>query len=198
VTPVRPPHPAPPTVFLDRDGVINRDSPDYVKGWDEFVFLPGSLDALRRLTEAGHRLVVVTNQSGVGRGLIPPPALADMHRRMTAAVARAGGRLLDVLHCPHLPSAGCPCRKPRPGLVAEACRRHGLDPAAAVMVGDRAKDVLCGRRAGCGATVLVAAGDAAAELAETARQGTAPDHVAPDLAGAAEWILARSARRARS
>lgn len=183
-----------PVVFLDRDGVINRDSPAYVKRWSEFVFLPGSLDALHRLTEAGFTLVVITNQSGVGRGLIRPAVLADMHRRLTAAVARAGGRLHGIFHCPHRPEEDCDCRKPRPGLIFEACRHHGLDPAGAVMVGDRAKDVLCGKNAGCGATVLVDAGEAASELAALERRAATPDHVAPDLAAAADWILRRAAR----
>jgi D-glycero-D-manno-heptose 1,7-bisphosphate phosphatase len=178
-----------PVVFLDRDGVINRDSDQYVKSWDEFEFFPGSLDALARLTAAGLRLVVVTNQSAVGRGLIPLAGLEEIHRRMTGAVEAAGGRLLDILFCPHLPEAGCDCRKPATGMIVEACRRHGLDPSRAVMVGDRAKDIRCGRDAGCRATVLVGEEGRATALAELARWGLAPDRVAPDLASACDWII---------
>jgi histidinol-phosphate phosphatase family protein len=178
-----------PVVFLDRDGVINRDSDAYVKSWAEFAFLPGSLDALARMTAAGLALVVITNQSAVGRGLITPAGLAEIHRRMRQAIEKAGGRLMDILFCPHLPEGGCRCRKPAPGMIVEACRRHGLDPAWAVMVGDRAGDIRCGRDAGCHATVLVGSDEREAALAELAAVKMAPDHTAPDLAAACGWII---------
>jgi D-glycero-D-manno-heptose 1,7-bisphosphate phosphatase len=178
-----------PVVFLDRDGVINRDSDRYIKRWAEFVFLPGSLEALARLTAAGLGLVVITNQSAVGRGMISLAGLQEIHRRMTGAIEAAGGRLLDILFCPHRPDEACDCRKPATGLIAEACRRHGLDPARAVMVGDRATDIRCGRGAGCRATVLVGVDDRARALAELSQWGIVPDRVAPDLAGACDWII---------
>jgi D-glycero-D-manno-heptose 1,7-bisphosphate phosphatase len=180
-----------PTVFLDRDGVINRDSAAYVKSWAEFAFLPGSLDALARLTAAGLALVVITNQSAVGRGLITAAGLAEIHRRMQQAIEKAGGRLLDIFFCPHLPEAGCRCRKPAPGLIEAACRRHDLDPALSVMVGDRAKDIRCGQAAGCRATVLVGRDDSRTALAELAALKTPPDHVATDLTAAGDWIINR-------
>jgi D-glycero-D-manno-heptose 1,7-bisphosphate phosphatase len=178
-----------PVVFLDRDGVINRDSDQYIKRWAEFAFLPGSLEALARFTSAGLHLVLVTNQSAVGRGLISLAGLAEIHRRMNCAVEAAGGRLLDILFCPHRPDEGCGCRKPATGMIETACRRHGLDPARAVMVGDRAKDIRCGHDAGCRATVLVGVEDRGAVLDELARWGVAPDRVAPDLAAACDWII---------
>ncbi len=184
-----------PVVFLDRDGVINHDSDAYIKGWAEFRFIPGSLEALKRLTAAGFALVVVTNQSGIGRGLISLADLEEIHTRMGEAVRRHGGRLRDVLFCPHLPQEGCCCRKPHPGLIEAACRRHGLDPAAAVMVGDSARDILCGRNAGCRATVLVRTGRWGPALAELQRQDAAPDAVCDDLAAAAGWIMGRFTRR---
>jgi D-glycero-D-manno-heptose 1,7-bisphosphate phosphatase len=178
-----------PVVFLDRDGVVNRDSDQYIKHWAEFEFLPGSLEALARLTAAGLQLVVITNQSAVGRGLVSLAGLQEIHRRMTGAITAAGGHLLDIFFCPHRPDAGCDCRKPATGMIAEACRRHGLDPARAVMVGDRAKDIRCGRDAGCRATVLVGAADPSTVLAELAQWKIAPDRVAPDLAAACDWII---------
>jgi D-glycero-D-manno-heptose 1,7-bisphosphate phosphatase len=180
-----------PVVFLDRDGVINHDSDAYIKGWAEFRFIPGSLEALQRLTAAGFALVVITNQSAVGRGLITTTLLEDIHTRMGDAVQRHGGRLLDILFCPHLPEDGCRCRKPRPGLIEAACRRHGLNPAAAVMVGDSAKDILCGRRAGCRAAVLVRTGRWASAVDELEGQNESPDAVVDDLAAAADWIIRR-------
>jgi histidinol-phosphate phosphatase family protein len=178
-----------PVVFLDRDGVINHDSDAYIKSWAEFRFIPKSREALGRLTAAGFALVVVTNQSAIGRGLITPQGLDEIHGRMTEAVARRGGRILDVFFCPHRPEEGCACRKPRPGLIAAACRRHGLDPAAAVMVGDSARDIRCGRRAGCRAALLVRTGRHAQALAELQRDGETPDAVLDDLAAAADWIV---------
>lgn len=176
-------------VFLDRDGVINRDSPDYIKGWHEFVFLPGSLDAIARLAKAGLPVIVVTNQSAIFRGLITEEILADTHRRMLRAVAEAGGRIMDIRHCPHGPGQACGCRKPAPGMLLSAAADHGIDLAASTMVGDSAKDILCARNAGCGRSVLVETGDFDSALTKLAQKGIDPDHVAPDLNGAVDWIV---------
>lgn len=170
-------------IFLDRDGVINRDSPDYIKSWDEFEFLPGSLQAIRRLTENGCSLIVITNQSAVGRGLITVAALEAIHRRMTAAIREAGGRLTDIFYCPHTPEARCGCRKPLPGLIRRACRRYFVDLPQAVMVGDRPGDIACGRSAGCGRTILISQG------APHAMTGPTADRVAGSLLDCVEWIL---------
>ena len=142
--------PAGPTVFLDRDGVINRDSPDYITAWEQFTFLPGSLAAIRRLTEAGRTVIVVTNQSAVGRGMMDLDTLESMHRKLCNAVAEKGGRIAAVFYCPHHPQAGCDCRKPEPGLIRQAQRRFNVNLAEATMIGDSARDVQCGLRAGCG------------------------------------------------
>ena len=178
-------------VFLDRDGVINRDSPDYIRSWAEFEFLPGSLKALRMLSEAGYCLIVITNQSMIRRGMVPLSVLEDMHRRMKAAVIEAGGRIFDIFFCPHRPDENCDCRKPKPGMIEQACRRHGIVPAAGVMVGDNAKDILCGRNAGCAATVLVRTGNAARAEKELADRKVRPDAVVDDLLAAAHFILSQ-------
>src|SRR5690348_1812229 len=104
------------TIFLDRDGVINRNRArgDYVKSWEEFQFLPGALGAIARLTQAGFRLLVVTNQACVGKGIVPWATLQEIHARMMQEIARAGGRIDAVLCCPHAAQAGCDCRKPAP------------------------------------------------------------------------------------
>jgi D-glycero-D-manno-heptose 1,7-bisphosphate phosphatase len=183
-------HPiSPKWVLLDRDGVINRDSDAYVKRWAEFAFLPRSLAALRVLAERGIPVVVVTNQSAIGRGLTTAAAVARIHERMRAAVAAAGGRIRAVYHCPHAPGDGCRCRKPEPGLVERACRELGLRAADAVLVGDDARDVDCARAAGCKAAVLVRTGKGAAAEGELAERGTPPDRVAADLYDAVQWIV---------
>jgi len=177
------------TVFLDRDGVINHDSPDYIKSWEAFRFIPGSLEAIARLTRAGIAVIVITNQSAVNRGMISPEALETMHRRMCRAVADTGGHIADIFFCPHRPDEDCGCRKPRPGLILAARDRYDLDLSSAVMVGDSEKDILVGRAAGCGATVLVKTGNGDKAIQSLTRKGALPDHVANDLAAAANWIL---------
>jgi D-glycero-D-manno-heptose 1,7-bisphosphate phosphatase len=176
-------------VFLDRDGVINRDSPDYIKSRAEFEFLPGSLEAIRQLSEAGYRPIVVSNQSAVNRGLISINELEAIHRMLAEAVRRAGGRIDDILYCPHRPDENCPCRKPKTGLIRRAAAKHAIDPVLAVFVGDSAKDIECARNAGCRIAVLVRTGNGAeAELLLKAK-GIRVDHVAENLLEAVHWML---------
>jgi D-glycero-D-manno-heptose 1,7-bisphosphate phosphatase len=176
-------------VFLDRDGVINRDSPDYIKRLEEFEFLPGSLDALRRLTEHGFSCIVITNQSALARGLIASETLAAIHRHMAAAVAAAGGRILDVFICPHLPAEDCLCRKPKPGLLQAAQQKHGVDFSSAVMIGDSAKDIRCALAAGVKTTILVRTGNGIHSEQELRTQGLFADFIGEDLNQAADWIV---------
>ena len=176
-------------VFLDRDGVINRDSPDYIKRLEEFEFLPGSLEALRRLTERGFTCMVITNQTAPARGLMTPEALAAIHRRLCADVATAGGRILDIFTCPHLPADGCSCRKPQPGLLYAAQRKYGIDFSSAAMIGDSAKDIECALNAGVRTTVLVQTGNGEKAAREFSARGLYPDFIAQDLNRAVDWIV---------
>lgn len=176
------------TVFLDRDGVINRDSPDYITAWDQFEFLPGSLEAICRLTAAGRVVMVITNQSAVGRGMMDVATLEMMHRNLQQALETQGGRIEAFFYCPHHPNDDCPCRKPKPGLIAQAQRQYDIDLGPATMIGDSARDIECGIRSGCGRTILVQSGlhDARPQLKA---QGLHPDWVATDLAAAVDWLL---------
>lgn len=175
-------------VFLDRDGVINRDSPDYIKSLEEFEFLPGSLEGLRRLTEGGFTCIVITNQSAPARGLMTPETLDAIHRHLCAAVAAAGGRILDIFICPHLPADGCSCRKPKPGLLHAAQRKYGIDFSSAAMIGDSAKDIECALNAGVHTTVLLQTGNGERAARELSGRGLCPDFVAQDLNRAVDWI----------
>jgi len=177
------------TVFVDRDGVLNRDRPDYVKSWSEFEFLPRSLDALRLLALHGYSVIVITNQSVINRNMVTRAALEKMHDNMRAASAAHGGHIEAVYYCPHVPEDGCHCRKPEPGLILQAQADYGHDLAATCMIGDSLKDVQCARRAGCGKAVLVRTGHG--EQAEgLCRKGEiTPDYVADDLMAAVEWLL---------
>lgn len=150
-------------VILDRDGVINRDSAEFIKSPEEWVPLPGSLSAIARLTRAGYRVVVATNQSGVGRGLLGADALDRIHRRMLEAVRAAGGEIAGVYFCPHVPEDRCACRKPAPGLFHAIARAFGADLRRAWAVGDSARDLEAARSAGA-RPVLVLTGNGKATL----------------------------------
>jgi len=176
-------------IFLDRDGVINRDSDAYVKSWAEFEFLPGSLAALKKLTAAGYRIIVITNQSIVGRKWVPLETLETIFTRMRAEIEKSGGRIHDVFFCPHTPEEGCNCRKPATGLMETAARTYNIDLSATTMVGDSAKDILCARRAGCKHAVLVKTGNFTAAQARLQKENISPDAVAADLLEAVEWVL---------
>ncbi len=178
-----------PAIFLDRDGVINCNRCDHVKAWDEFVFLPGALEALRRLAWLGWPVVVVSNQAAVNRGLVSRQTVDAIHARMVDAVAVAGGRIDGVLYCPHRPDENCECRKPRPGLLLQAAARWALDLSRSYLVGDAESDVLAALAVGC-RPVLVRTGRGVEQLALLRQHGVDTFHVAADLAEAVDWILA--------
>ncbi|HCY86625.1 MAG TPA: D-glycero-beta-D-manno-heptose-1,7-bisphosphate 7-phosphatase [Desulfobacteraceae bacterium] len=180
-----------PVVFLDRDGVINQDSPLYIKSPEEFHFIPGSAKAIALLNRNGFEVIIITNQSALGRQMITEETLEAIFDKMTAGVAEAGGSIRDIFFCPHTPDAGCDCRKPKPGLIQKALDRYGIDPAGTVMVGDSAKDILCGLAAGCGRTVLVATGNGAKARQALEEEGIAPDLYADDLLAAARFLISR-------
>ncbi len=169
-------------IILDRDGVINHDSDAYIKNPGEWQPLPGSLEAIARLSRAGYRIVVATNQSGVARGLFDLAALAAIHTRMQQAVNAAGGRIDAIFFCPHGPDAGCACRKPRPGLFLEILRRFKTAPAEVHAIGDQLRDLEAAHAAGC-RPVLVLTGKGA----RTMRHGGLPPDTAVrvDLAAVA-------------
>jgi D-glycero-D-manno-heptose 1,7-bisphosphate phosphatase len=129
------------TVFLDRDGVINENLPGYVRHWDEFCFIPGACDAIARLTAAGHRIIVCTNQAGVATGELSIRSLEEIHQRMLVEIAKARGHVERIYYCPHGKQARCFCRKPQPGLLLRAHAELGCDLTDAVFIGDSMTDV---------------------------------------------------------
>ena len=184
------------TVFIDRDGVINRDRPDYVKRWSEFQFLPRSLGALRLLALHGYRVIVITNQSVINRNMVTKAEIERMHDNMKAAVAAHGGDIEAVYYCPHVPEDGCDCRKPEPGLIFQAQADYGQNLEATCMVGDSLKDIQCGRRAGCATVILVRTGYGKQTERLCEKGETRPDHVADDLMAAVEWLLGQGSNLA--
>lgn len=139
----------PKLVILDRDGVINEDSADFVKSPDEWIPLPGALEAIARINQAGYRVVVATNQSGLGRGLFDAATLNAIHAKLRTLLAKHGGAVDAIFVCPHAPDEGCGCRKPQPGLYGDIARRFETDLRGVPSVGDSARDLEAAAAAGC-------------------------------------------------
>ncbi len=180
-----PPGIARPAVFLDRDGVIIENRDDYVKSWREVRFLPGAFAAMHRLGTLGYVVVIVTNQSAVGRGLL---ALADavrINERIVAAIEAHGGRVDACYLCPHRPEERCACRKPAPGMLLRARDDLGLDLARSYLVGDAVTDIEAAEAVHAQG-VLVRTGRGDAEAIRLGNCGSTRCRVVPDLGAALE------------
>ncbi len=172
-------------VVLDRDGTINHDSDHYIKSLEEWRPIKGSLEAIARLTQAGYRIVIATNQSGIARGLFTTKTLFEIHDALQRAAAQAGGRIDAFFFCPHAAEAGCTCRKPQPGMLLEVARRFNVSLSEVYMVGDALRDVEAAAAAGA-RPVLVLTGKGK----QTREEGKLPPgtQVFPDLAAFAEHL----------
>jgi D-glycero-D-manno-heptose 1,7-bisphosphate phosphatase len=151
-------------VILDRDGVINEDSPAYIKSPEEWIPIPGSLEAIARLHQAGWHVVIATNQSGIARRLFDPDTLVRIHEKMRRSVAEAGGRIDAIFFCPHGPHDNCVCRKPKPGLFLDIARRLRISLLGVPAIGDSLADLHAARAAGAH-PILVKTGKSADTLA---------------------------------
>ncbi len=178
-----------PAVFLDRDGVINIDGPGYVTSWEEFRFYPGALAAIRRLTEAGWEVYVITNQSGIAKGLYSKQRLTDIHWRMLVEIRKAGGRVLGIQYCPHTDEDECRCRKPQPGMLLKAAAKWGLDLRRSYLIGDSARDIEAGKAAGCTTCFVHTQYSGERAWQQEEEMVAQPDFQAQDLAEAVEIIL---------
>jgi D-glycero-D-manno-heptose 1,7-bisphosphate phosphatase len=137
-----------PTIFLDRDGVIIENRAEYVRSLDEVAFIPSALRALAEIAASDYAIVVVTNQAGVGKGLVSAEMVESIHERLRSEIERAGGRVDAIYFCPHTDADECDCRKPKPGLLLRAARDHGLDLSRSWMIGDALTDLQAGEMAG--------------------------------------------------
>jgi len=179
-------------VFFDRDGTLNEDT-GYPADFRQVHIYPAAFEAVRALKKAGFAAVVVTHQSGVGRGYFAAAELEDLHRRFAGEFARRGAPLDAIYSCHHSgegPEPDCPCAKPRPGLGLQAARELGLDLGASYMVGDKPADVLFGLNIGA-VPVLVLTGYGRRSAAALAARGVRPAHAAADILAAAAWIIGR-------
>ena len=183
-------------VILDRDGTINEDSDDFIKSADEWRPLPGALDAIARLNHAGWHVVVVTNQSGLGRGLFEVSDLNAIHAKMHQMLAAVGGRIDAVFYCPHTPDEACHCRKPDAGLFEQIADRYGLDLKNVPVVGDSARDVIAGAVVGC-EPHLVLTGKGAVYKGRALPEVFPPDtRVHENLSSFVDFLLGREEERA--
>lgn len=181
-------------VILDRNGTINRASDEFVKSPEEWVPLPGALEAIGRLNHAGYHVVLATNQSGLGRGLFDIAALNSVHAHMVKALAVHGGRLYAVFYCPHTPNEACYCRKPEPGLLEQISRCYGLSTLADVpYIGDSLRDMQAAATAGC-APHLVCTGRHAdlLGLSQAPEGFPATTRVHADLAACVDHLLGQA------
>ena len=181
-----------PLVILDRDGTVNHDSDDYIKSPDEWVALPGAIDAIAKLNHAGWRVVIASNQSGLGRGLFDVATLNQMHDKMNKALVKAGGRVDAIFYCPHTPDEHCQCRKPLPGLFEQIGERFGVDLKEVHAVGDSLRDAQAATASGCVPhLVLTGKGE---QFVDQTLPGTFPSQtrIHTDLAAFAEWLLTQA------
>ena len=173
-------------IILDRDGVINYDSEDYIKSPEEWEAIPGSLESIARLNQAGYRVVITTNQSGVGRGLFDIETLHRIHEKLRGELAAAGGSIDAIFFCPHRPEDGCACRKPKPGLLVDVGRRLQVRLSGVPSIGDSLRDIQAARAVGARPS-LVKTGKGRRTLKKRKNLGDVP--VYQDLAEAVEALL---------
>lgn len=173
-------------VILDRDGVINQDSAQFIKSPDEWIPIPGSLEAIALLNQSGFRVAIATNQSGVGRGLFDMAVLNAIHDKMYRALGRLGGRIDAMFYCPHAADANCSCRKPKPGMFEEIGARFGVELKGIPAVGDSLRDLQAGSAVGAQPIlVLTGKGETTQKIGHLP-QGT---WICADLASAAQRII---------
>ena len=175
-------------VILDRDGVINFDSAQFIKSPAEWKPIPGSLEAIARLNQAGYRVVVATNQSGIGRGLFDMDTLNQIHEKMHKALFTVGARVDAIFYCPHPADSACECRKPKPGMFKRISETLNLDLTGVPAVGDSLRDLQAGVAVGC-KPLLVLTGKGE----KTKAEGNLPEDTREfaDLAQAVDWILTK-------
>ncbi len=173
-------------VILDRDGVINHDSDQFIKSPEEWKPIPGSLEAIARLSQAGYRVVVATNQSGVGRGLFDMAVLNTIHDKMCKAVAQAGGRIDAIFFCPHAADANCGCRKPKSGMIEEIAARYNMSLERVPAIGDSLRDLQATARLGAQPILVLTGKGVKTRAAGGLPEGTL---IYPDLAAAAATLV---------
>ncbi len=175
-------------IFLDRDGVINANRTDHVKGWDEFVFLPRALDALQRIVNSNFLVIVATNQAAIHRRMVQEVTVREIHARMQSEIERAGGCIHGIYYCPHRPDENCACRKPQPGMYRQAASDFGLDLTRSYVIGDAPADIGAARAIGAQPILVLTGRGCDQRLQNSCAECGGNCIVVEDLLAAVEWI----------
>ncbi len=178
-----------PAIFLDRDGVIIENRSNYVHSWDDVEFIPGALPALAKLKDCSYKIVIITNQAGVGRGILTLQVVNEINRRIRQAIIHANGRVDGIYVCPHKPDDGCNCRKPQPGLILQAARELDINLGQSILIGDNLTDVQAGQAARVGQVILVRTGLGEAFAQKLPAAGLSGTPVYDDLAQALAKVV---------
>jgi D-glycero-D-manno-heptose 1,7-bisphosphate phosphatase len=178
-----------PAIFLDRDGVIIENRSDYIRSWKDVQIFPQALRALAKIRDSQYKIVIVTNQSAVGRGLVTIEKANKINDRLIAEINKHGGRVDGVYMCPHAPQENCLCRKPQPGLLLDAARGLSLDLNRSVMIGDALSDLQAGQLAGVDQTILVLTGRGAKQVDLCSAAKLRPFHIFDTLSDALDFIV---------
>jgi len=183
------PRKAKPAVFVDRDGTICFDK-HYLADPAGFELIPTVVEGLKKLTDAGIRVIVVTNQSGIARGYFTDDRLKEIHEHMKRTLGAKGVKILDIFYCPHMPNSGCACRKPAPGLLRQASEKHGIDLGVSFVIGDRMMDIEMARAVGSTGILVPEPGDQYNVGKEIKESKEKPDFIAKSFLEAADYVLA--------
>lgn len=184
-------------IFIDRDGVINKDPGgwtqyQYVAELKDFHFIPGALEALKLLNQGRIQVIIVSNQAGVGKGHFTTRRLEEINSMMLAEVKNNGGKICETYYCIHRTEDNCNCRKPKPGMLEAAMKKHGISPKETFIIGDSKVDILAGQAAGL-STIFVLSGKTSMD--EMRKWDVKPDYVFKDLLEASKWVLTKQRRK---
>jgi histidinol-phosphate phosphatase family protein len=178
-----------PAVFLDRDGVLIENRSDYIREWSQVTIFTGTVPALTMLAASGFKIILVTNQSAVGRGLIPLQTANEINQKLIETIRLRGGHVDAVYMCPHHPTDDCPCRKPKPGLILQAANELSLDRTRSWMIGDAWSDLLAGQSAGLNHVVMVKTGRGSEQILQPQPKELGDFHLFENVQKAAEAIV---------
>ena len=178
-----------PAIFMDRDGVIIENRENYVCKWADVEVYPQALRALASASHSAYKIVIITNQAGIGKGIIPLETATEINQHLVRTIERAGGRVDGLYMCPHTPQDQCECRKPRPGMILQAARALSLDLSRSWMIGDALSDLQAGQAAGVGHIALVRTGLGTQQAQLTESANLEPFHLYTDLTDAIQHLL---------
>lgn len=183
-----------PAIFVDRDGTLCFDK-HYLSDPEGLEFIPTVVDGLKLAAQLELPIIIVTNQSGVGRGYFTEEILAEVHAKLLSMLSENGIRIADIFHCPHVPGSGCNCRKPAPGMLLEAAEKHGIDLAASFVIGDRMMDIELAHAVGAKGVLVPEVGDQYEVDKEIDASSEKPDHRTDTFLKAAMWVTDEVRRR---